>query len=125
MTLKSFDSQGKSLIPSKSPNCAPRSARPTMSRRMSGLRLKNITQPSELAAKLGPRVILCPRLNGTRTDWYAQVVGKSGVWAQGRDRYQALGDLILHHPDEFEIRIEVTETEYSREETQSKLNGRR
>lgn len=40
-------------------------------------------------------------------DYHACIKGRPGVWAAGRNMDEAIGDLIRHHSEKFNIVVEV------------------
>lgn len=40
---------------------------------------------------------------GRAGDVHVQVEGRAGVWGSGKNTYEAVGDMITHHPEVFDI----------------------
>lgn len=40
------------------------------------------------------------------SDIHVQLAGKPGIWACGKNLHEAIGDLVMHHPERFGVVIE-------------------
>jgi hypothetical protein len=45
----------------------------------------------------------------TNDDFHAHLTGDRTIWAAGRNPYEAVGDLVVHHPERFATQAAVAE----------------
>lgn len=61
--------------------------------------------PAAQRALTSPRQKRIILIESTESGYVATVAGHPEVWAAGRDVYQAVGDLIMHHEEAFGVRV--------------------